>query len=66
MKNAGKVEDQMEVQEPESKPKEAKAKALEKKQSEYEKNKIIEDQEWEELWLRKKEYLDIKKYEKLK
>lgn len=34
-------------------------------EAEFEKNKIIEDSEWEELWQKKKEYLSVKKYERL-
>lgn len=34
-------------------------------ETELEKNKIIEDSEWEELWQKKKEYLSVKKYERL-
>lgn len=42
-----------------------KAKRSNNSGNEYEKNKLIEEQEWVDFWNKKKEFLSVEKYEQL-
>ena len=46
-------------------PSDEKAKRSNNSGNEYEKNKLIEEQEWVDFWNKKKEFLSVEKYEQL-
>lgn len=46
-------------------PSDEKGKRSNNSGNEYEKNKLIEEQEWIDFWNKKKEFLSVEKYEQL-